>query len=241
MSSGLDINGFLLESITMEIRFGEALLLWDRAGDLWTEVSKKLPGMKLQAADPRMQQFYLNDDFELVLELKRAFVSQIRPGDDLARFSEVTTVAFDQIAKSLTIVDYSRVGFRALYWKETKDATEALELMTSSGVCLPPGHTHMLKDMQHTELEMRSQYESKTYGLSIAVRTQARTPSFNIPISARHAVTAKTDKSFGVQQDFDYYTCGITASEQLRPKVWIEQAMKAGKRGLRGLHESKSP
>jgi hypothetical protein len=240
MSTGLDINGFLLESITMEIRFGDALLMWDRSGDLWAEVSKKLPGLKLQTADPRMQQFYLNDDFELIAELKRAVVSQFRPGEDVARFGEVATVLFDQIAKSLAIVDYSRVGFRALYWKETKDPTEALELMTSAGVCLPPGHTHMLKDMQHTELEMRSQYESKTYGLNLAIRTQARTPAFNIPIGARHAITAKTDKSFGVQQDFDYYTCGITASEQLRPKVWIDQALKAGKRGLRALHESKS-
>ena len=235
MATSLDLSTFEHESVTIEVRFAEALSLWDKAGATWQKISEKVSGLSLQNADPRTQVFWVDDRFEMAIELKRAVVVEHRPKGSLEKFSELATHLIDALQNQLSVTEFSRVGCRATYWKPMSSLHAASEAMIDGGVPACPGHAVLGKDANLGELEYRAQYEAKNFGLLLAVRSQSRKLTYNAPINFSHLVKIDAEETFGIQQDFDYYTRGITPSTELRPRIWIDQALHIGKRAGREL------
>jgi hypothetical protein len=44
----LDFSDFMIETVTIEVRYAPALGLWDHAGEIWTEMQTQFPELKFR-------------------------------------------------------------------------------------------------------------------------------------------------------------------------------------------------
>src|SRR5690349_6518229 len=71
----LKLADFTPEQGVLEIRFDNAILLWDNAGALWSAVRGALPGdLPVIQAEPAKTAFRYKNRFDLVCELSTARV-----------------------------------------------------------------------------------------------------------------------------------------------------------------------
>ena len=48
----MDISHFNLHSVSFEVRYDQAYLLWDRAGSIWHDIRQTHPKLVLKEANP---------------------------------------------------------------------------------------------------------------------------------------------------------------------------------------------
>jgi hypothetical protein len=232
------LTDFILETLVFEVRYADALQLWDSAGEIWSELCTKLPGLTLQAADPRAQTFTLGDNFELTTDLKRAAITDFKPSRESERLAEIATLLLDQIVKSLRLPDFSRVGLRAMYWKDAKSISGAVKDMSASNLTKAMVGPLSGKDSAQTEIQYGTRFETETSGIAIRLASQTRQVNLDVAMGARRYFESKKIEEHGVILDVDYYTRGVVGAEQIRPRVWIDQAMAIAKRAIRGMLEN---
>jgi hypothetical protein len=238
MPSSLDLNEFTLETLVFEVRYDDAYGIWDHAGEIWTALSTRLPGVVLQTAEPKSQMFWLGDTFELFVELKRVAVADNKPTKEGERLAEVATHVLDQAIKSLHIADFSRVGLRAVFWMETKTIDNAVKKLAGTRLTCALEIPLLSKDANQTEIQYTTRFETAAAGIAVKIGTQTRQVNMDVPPNARRFFEPKKVEQHGTLVDFDYYTRGIVSAEQVRPRVWIDQALKTARRAFRGLMEA---
>jgi hypothetical protein len=72
-----------LHQASFEIRYSEALPLWDRSGVMWTEIVRSRPDLKLRHADPSKVTFAVAgsedtpQEIQVTVELARSIVTGV--------------------------------------------------------------------------------------------------------------------------------------------------------------------
>jgi hypothetical protein len=233
----LDLGAFELESALIEVRYKEALAIWDRAGTLWSEVCRIYPELKIRHGEPNKTTFELDQSIELNVALASSSVMDHNP-KDLERLRTISSALFDQVTKTLEVKDYLRVGLRLIYWKDTESEEAAARELYSTGLFNPPSITPLGKESTLSSTDLVTRWETRSAGTTLAIRTQSKRPNIDIPPQVAHLVQLReAGVKHGTLVDIDYFTKGIIASEQLRPKVWIDQAYQAARKAYRSLFE----
>jgi hypothetical protein len=224
-----------MESATLEVRYADAFLLWDRAGKVWDTIAAACPGVVLKNAEPRQTTFQLRDEFELRVEFNRLVVIYIGSEDGWDAFKDVATTVVDSAVRNLELRDFSRVGLRVNYWQAMDSCAAAVRTFMSSNLLQLP-RTRVLGENEEVKaLDYVARWETANAGITIACRVLERKQNLEVPIQVRRFVELTKQGGYGILQDVDYYTVGITSAEQIRPRLWIDQGLKAIRKALRSV------
>jgi hypothetical protein len=84
----MDIGDMKLQSVSLELRFPESLLLWDNAGKMWSEVKNRWPDIKPVNVTPSNTRFTSGRKFEFNVELSKSHIGMLSPQSTLKDFTE---------------------------------------------------------------------------------------------------------------------------------------------------------
>ena len=220
----LSIDDFTLEKAVIELRYAPALLLWDRAGRLWSRVLEKYPELKLLQAQPNQTVFNLGRDFQFSVQTEKANLITDEPEPGLEKFQELADSFVDTVVTTLEIAAVSRVGFRLTYFKTTRDQAEAVEVFRSTGRLRIPNGKLFGVENQHAGGAFTLRLEDKQLGATVRIEVEGRKVDFEPPFGLKE-VASVTDLRHGVTFDIDLFTTSATPVSQLRASEWIKQGL----------------
>jgi hypothetical protein len=221
-----DLDESEIESITIEARYDPAFALWDKSGEIWSEVQSKFPELAVQVAGPS-QVVFESLETRAVVELE-AFRVSCRGVNAEKRVGEISQRLLQACSDRLRLSVFKRVGLREIRTCAIANNMEAFPLFNS---LLTTAYTeNLLSDSKATALSCGLRQENETSGLSASIRTELRETKLTVPWEVRNIVQSNPPKQQLVVFDSDYYTIGTTRREVLNLEDWAHQAGRIIKR-----------
>lgn len=213
---------FELERAACEVRFATALMHWDRAGTVWTEMHRQQPDLALVVADPAKVHFRLGRSIELVSELDKLHVTVYAPRTGLDDLADVAATFFDVALAQLQVSELTRVGLRLFYFHRCQDMAAATEAFLATGCAAVPPSPHFVVDGKPTVLQYSARIEGEEKGVTVRISVEHRRMEFEPPPGISWLQPTQ-DESFGLLYDVDLFTRAPIGIEQLDLREWINQ------------------
>ena len=217
-----DLDESEIESITVEARYDPAFLLWDRSGEIWSEVHSQFPELGVQIAGPS-QVVFESLATRAIVELE-AFRVSCRGADAEKLVGEISQTLLEACSERLGLAVFKRVGLREIRTCTISDHTESLSTFSSLLTAAYTGN--LLADSKATALSCGLRQESETSGLSASVRTEDRETKLTVPWEVKNNVPTSLPKRQLLVFDSDYYTIGTTRREALNLEDWANQSLR---------------
>jgi hypothetical protein len=214
----LDLDEFVIQVLTFELRFENAYLLWDRAGEMASRFIDHDPAIRFVTAQPH-QQIFETDDLHIVSELASLRVSSRGPNalKQLMDFGEVLALTTREV---LRINTFTRVGFRNISRKVFPDRKTAVQ--TLSHVSESFGET--TDDWERVGMHLSDRLESESRGFSATIKVEQQEVNLTIPWEASNRIDFKKQKEAVGILDSDYYTIGSVDHDAFNAETWIKFA-----------------
>lgn len=227
----IDFADAQVETVTFEVRYEPALLLWDRAGAAWQDVLRQFPELKSQNANPAQQTFE-SKDLRAVVELEALRV--ISRGENAEkRAAEVGQVLMDSCSDRFGISVFNRVGFREIRARKFPNKEQAFDHLKNF---VPPSLlSSAIPDSRQTAFVFSTRSEGESTGLLATLRVESRETKIQIPWEFQGKMTDVLPKEHVILFDTDYYTTGATRREALRVEDWMRQANRMANKQWKGL------
>jgi hypothetical protein len=226
----LELSDLTLESAAFEVRYDLAMLHWDRAGALWSEVQKKYPSLEVAQATPAHTAFTVQERYELTVELLKAHIVAQAPLGNLDDFFGIADSFISILINQLEITDFKRVGFRHTYSREFASRKEATEAALSyTRVYRPDGPVFGIKDELVPVPEVALRWEGEALGATLRIFPQSRFMEFKPP-AAFTKLSKQTSETHVLVLDLDQFTTVTVPVGQVRPSEWSRNALQAARR-----------
>jgi hypothetical protein len=238
----LTANDLSLRRCTFEMRYDPTYLLWDRAGNLWTQVLTAYPEAKpFGEVRPNMAQF-TNGDNLFSADLGKAYVIADKKNVERNAFVQTAATFADIVMNVLEINETTRLSFRAQFERRTKDAKEAIELLTQ--VLSPNLESPIsLTDLRIERLDETRQWKSKAADLTVRLRTEEQhlqvSPNFGLPEEISRVLHFDDHRHY-VIADIDYAVTARASRGKLNFAEWIRQGWTIVHDGLPKLLASRT-
>jgi len=222
----LDFSLFKPEQAIFQITQPVAFKLWDKAGEVWSEIKAKMPELKMNTAEPNKTIFQLGNSLEYSIEIDKCRVNQFNPKATFADFIEKTEYFVEMVTTKLDIDFYNRLGFRTIYFKEFKTKKAASDAMSKLKIFNLKFDNLFKIDGNVYYPKLTFRWEGKSIGARIEIRAEKRNLDFTPPQPDWHAIKAKHLEKHGVVFDVDYYTLEPVAAGQLNVSEWLKLSSK---------------
>ena len=228
MTTTLNLDAFKLFQTTFEIRYDEAYLLWDKSGEIWSNVSREWPNLKIHKAEPNNTTLSV-DNFQLSATIDKSNIIDLKPSSSLSEFTTRTDKFIKIISNTLKIREYSRLGFRLIYVKKYTDKESAAKALLDLKLFKYP--TSKCFNIDGKLLQPRYGYNYEDDSSSVRIAIEARETKVDVDshpgieeLSPLHLVKHE------LVYDIDYSTVGKVYIGQLDVKEWISQVYHLIKR-----------
>ena len=218
--NSIDLSSLKKSSISFEFRYEPEYLLWDRAGEVWSNLKKYWPDLQVLDAQPNLTSFKAGENFNLEVGIDKAHISafKLNHSDILEPFGNFLNV----VRKTLEIKSYARLGYRVIYEKKCNKEADSTQLFKDLGIVnFPQGKLfNITGNVYNPELSYR--WEDEKIGLRIAIKSAIQKVTFDAPqnIEDLKSIDIENDL-FAV--DIDYYTKAATTPGQIKLTEWIQQ------------------
>jgi hypothetical protein len=224
----MDISEMKLGKGIFEFKYNQSLLLWDRAGTVWTEMKMEWPKLEARNIEPSRGAFVEEGKKEFHVELDKSHVVMLYPQNTLRDFIDIVKLFLPLISKQLEINEFTRLGLRLIYKKEFTSIDDAIDVLLKGKVLSLPTGKQFGIDGQFKHPEYAIRYEGKTQGVIIRVKSESIKYEFNPPFGMPFEAL-KDEKHFNTF-DIDFYSTAIITRGQLNIEEWINQALHMIKR-----------
>lgn len=222
MATPLSLSEFKFEKAVLEIRYPQALLLWDRSGQLWTPLKRAYPDLKIVQAQPNQTVFNLLPDYQLKVEMDKCAIMIDEPGD-LDAFGAMADVFVRSVTETLEISAVSRVGFRVTYFKEFPSRESAADaLRETKRLAFPTGRLFGAPATISGGV-FTVRWEDDKTGATARLDTDGRRIEYDGNFGARE-FTPQNRVRHGITFDVDVFIVPTIPIGQLRPSEWIKQS-----------------
>lgn len=219
----MTVDDFTPFSVTCELRYKNAYLLFDRTGQILKDLGEHFTSIEVTSASPAQTVFTAEEGaFTIELGACRSTTSQIDSSGEI--FAKQCKLFFGVVADCLGISVLSRIGLRYLARKEYKTLNEAKAALASlTLVNLSPPNRFKSSD---SPIEILFRWEDNEIGAFI--RLKAETVNFKLTTSPELRTTVpNVDKNIvGLTLDIDYYTVAPVLLEQWEPSEWLQQKLR---------------
>lgn len=215
-------SSFQRAQVTMELRYADAFILWDRTGTIWREIEHQYKSLRNTGAAPNLATFIADERFGLSVGINQAVITDHKPSGG----ANSTTEAMGGFAKvvigCLEIPVLKRVGTRIIHrmrCKSAEDARSKLEAALPIKASKTPFFNiqperfspHLKLDVNDGEL-----------GYTVQFHANERTFEFEPPPEVSDFELATARKTIGeLVLDFDFYTMKPIPTESFDASVWV--------------------
>ena len=119
MPNPLTIDDFKPFSVTCELRYKNAYLIYDRTGQVIEDLREAFTDINVLASSPQQTSWTTNEG-TLVLELGACRFTGVRPDKTAEVFAKGCKAFFDAVTHQLQIGVFTRIGLRYILRKEYK-------------------------------------------------------------------------------------------------------------------------
>ena len=219
----LNLSQFKLRRAVLEVRYPNAYLLWDRAGDLWSEATRRWGSLDVQEAQPGRTVFRYDakrTEFSALLS-KTSIISHYP--DKFDDFVEMATIFLDITTNILEIYELERIGLRLRYYNSFPDKAAASSAVIALDLLKIPGMPQFNIDGVVVTPEYAVRFEDGKKGVTVRIGAESEKQEFKPPLNMDGLKPEEVEIS-GVTYDVDYFTIATTSTGQFRAKDWIEGA-----------------
>lgn len=215
-----------------EVRFDEALFLWDRAGQVWDQTLKAIGGLKRQHAEPNKVVFasLAPPSVELTAELGRLGVIEHNPDSKLEFLSETASKFTDIVTDRLDILQYRRVGLRLMFEKQFETPEAAAEAFFSSSIVTAIYEPLFGISGPIIQPEYAFRREDGKNGFSVRFKSETQNFEFAPTMDWADFAKAISETRHRLTLDIDCYIQAPVSVEKMRFLDWIPSTFHIIKR-----------
>jgi len=226
------LGDFAIDSATLEVRYKQALLLWDSAGVLWSTLRGGFSNLDLEQVQPIAVTALANQRFALAVELERASITDLTPARSLDDVGGVATRFVDTVVECLALSEFVRVGCRLMFVKEVDEKSEAAAILLSGGLMRSPEDGRFgVKEAVPVGAEYQVRFEGAATGALLRIRTEEKKAEIKGHPSVPEVKPFKRVAT-RVVLDLDYYSTVPVKRGQLDPRRWVDETLHVARRDL---------
>lgn len=234
-NNSLSFDKLKLESIVVEWRYPFAYLFWDRAGQVFETIRRRLPAGNINLGDakPGVVAIIYEGRFEITVETTRFWVACGAYLDDMKQFLEIASTVYKTVIEVLNIENFERVGLRQVFSKKypsLRKANEALSQLPSIAMLQKPLEHHRNMQISPSAL-IRIEDEAKGY--TFTIKAGERDFSVGIPAVYWDGVS-ELERNISHHHsllllDIDAYTKSEVSVDQFEVAEWVRQQRESVK------------
>ena len=199
----LTIDEFKRFSLTCELRYKSAFLIYDRTGQVLEDIRDSFTNIAVSTSAPQ-QTSWAADEGTFVLELGACRFSSVRSSQSAEEFAKHCNAFFSAVTNHMQINVFTRIGLRYFARKEFKTLDEAKTALASMSLAnLKPTQRFKSSD---SPTEVLFRWEDSQIGAF--ARLKAETVEINPVIAPelQEHIAKVNKKIHGLTMDIDYYT-----------------------------------
>jgi uncharacterized protein (TIGR04255 family) len=232
MPTLLSINDFIPFSVTCEVRYKNAYLIFDRTGHILEDLREHFTNVQTSSASPQQTAFTAEEgSFTLELGACRFTTTQIDSSGEV--FAKHCKLFFGTVVYHLNISVFTRIGLRYIARKEFKSVDEAKAALASLALANLKPAKRFNSSESPTEILFR--WEDKDIGAFIRLKAETAEVKITVPLELRAMVPKAERKIEGLTLDIDYYTVPPVEREQWEPEEWLRQKLRIVKKEAEGI------
>jgi uncharacterized protein (TIGR04255 family) len=232
MPSPLTIDDFKPFSVTCELRYKNAYLIYDRTGQVIEDVRESFTDINVSTSSPQ-QTAWVTNEGTLTLELGACRVISTRPDKNAEAFAKHCKAFFDAVTHHLQIGVFTRIGLRYILRKEYKTLDESKAALASMMLAnLKPTKRFNSSDSP-TEILFR--WEDSQIGAFVRLKAEMVELKATVPPEFQDIVPKIDKKINGLTLDIDYYTVAPVDREQWNSQEWLPEKMRLVRKEVDGI------
>jgi uncharacterized protein (TIGR04255 family) len=230
--SALTIDDFKLFSLTCELRYANAFLIYDHTGQVLDDLRDSFTDITVSASAPQ-QTSWVTEEGTFVLELAACRFSSARGGQNAEGFPKHCNAFFVAVTNHLHINVFTRIGLRYIARKEFKTLDESKAALASLSLLnLEP--TQRFKSSE-SPTEVLFRWEDSQIGAFVRLRAETADIKVAVAPEVREYVPKVEKKIHGLTLDIDYYTVAPVEREQWNALEWLPQKLRIIKKEADGI------
>lgn len=219
------LDDFKINNIAVELRFQRCLLLWDRAGMLWTEISTKIPDLELEEpVRPNQQAFKSGDRYQFQLQLDRCIGIDKDPKRTFDSDSSTFKQFVETTLRILNVTTLTRIGTRIQYSLDFASDREAGAYIAKLNLATVPSTQFFDVKPENIRPHIHLQVDDGKLGYWFRMTPQRR--ATKVPFSSFKDVEEVSVEKDYVLLDLDLYTVASTDTSAFDLVAWLERCRR---------------
>jgi hypothetical protein len=219
----LTIDDFKPFSVTSELRYKNAFLIYDHTGKVLEDIRDSFTDISVSAATPN-QTTWVAEEGVFVLEIGACRFTRVRSSLNAEEYAKQCNDFFESVTNHLKINVFTRIGLRYMARKEFKTLDESKAALASMSLTnLKP--TQRFKSSE-SPTEVMFRWEDSQIGAFTRLRAETVEIKTVIAPELREHVTKVEKKVHGLTVDIDYYTVAPVERGQWNALEWLPQKLR---------------
>jgi uncharacterized protein (TIGR04255 family) len=232
MPSPITIDDFKPFSLTCELRYNNAYLIYDRTGQVIEDLRESFTDINVSSSSPQQTSWTTNEG-TLALEIGACRVTSNRVDKNAEGFAKQCKAFFDAVTHHLQIGVFTRIGLRYILRNEHKTVDESKAALASMMlVNLKPTKRFNSSDSP-TELMFR--WEDSQIGAFVRMRAETVEIKMAGPPELLDNFPKVDKKINGLTLDIDYYTVAPVDRDQWNPEEWVPEKIRIIRKEVDGI------
>lgn len=232
MPKRLSIDDFKGYTITCELRYKNAYLIFDRTGQVLEDLRDSFTDIKVSNSGP-IQTTFTSEEGTLVIEIGACRFMSGQPDKNTESFVTHCKAFFDAVTERFNIGVFTRIGLRYILKKEFKTIEESNAALASLNlVSLQP--TKRFKASE-SPTEVMFRWEDTQLGASVRLKAESADITINITPELRDEIPKFDKRVIGITLDIDYYTVAPVEREQWDSQQWLPQKLRLIRKEVDGI------
>ncbi len=222
------LTSFQRAQVTMELRFDEAFVLWDRTGALWQTLRRQFKTLKHVSVTPNQSNFVADNRFGLSVSLDRAIITDHKPSGGASSTTELMGKFADIVVRQLEVLVLKRVGTRFIHRLRCKDADDARAKLRQALPIQPGGATFFNVKPEQFSPHLKIDVSDGELGYTVQFHVNQRTYEFETPPEVSDLDLEHVKKTIDeLVFDIDFFTAQPIPTESFDGAVWLSGWHKA--------------
>jgi hypothetical protein len=216
------LSSFQRTQVTLELRFDEAFLLWDRTGALWEAVRRQFRTLKHSQVTPNQTTFTGDNRFALSVSLDRASITDHKPSAGATSTVDVMSKFTAVVLEHLEVSVLKRVGTRFIYSHRCKSSEDARAKLAEAMPLGFGGASFFNIKAERFAPHVKFDVNDGELGYTIQFHSNEKKFEFSPPPEMSMLNLELRDETVHeLQLDLDFFTMQPLPTESFDAHVWL--------------------
>ena len=232
MPTPLTIEDFKPYSVTCELRYKSAFLIFDRTGHVIEDLRGSFTDLSVSNSGPQQSSFSSDEGtFNIEIGSCRFTAGKIVRGGE--EFAKSCKIFFDAVINHFQISVFSRIGLRYILRREFKNEDDAKARLASLMLAnLRPARRF---NSSENPTEVLFRWEDSQTGAFFRVKAETVDLKLSVPPELQSDVPKIDKKIYTLTLDIDYYTVAPVARDQWNCDEWVPQKIRMIRKEVDGI------